>query len=176
MHLKWKELISTFSVVLYSNAIQVPYRASNVFPQYKHFPPRYSWILHWYGKSENFSSFKGGWQGGLEPSLHDRPSWEIWPCETEYHLPSKQIWRGMQIDIEGRFVFARFWVFPRPNIKKRFSRTFLMEFLNIGRRDVWTVHGWLHLSWFGIEGCPILSTRIQLYPLAFHRKTGSLVV
>ena len=26
------------------------------------------------------------------------------------------------------------------------------------------------------EGCPILSTRIQSYPLAFHRKTGSLVV
>ena len=27
-----------------------------------------------------------------------------------------------------------------------------------------------------IEGCPILSTRIQSYHLAFHRKTGSLVV
>ena len=26
------------------------------------------------------------------------------------------------------------------------------------------------------EGCPILSTRIQSYPLAFHRKTGSLLV
>ena len=26
------------------------------------------------------------------------------------------------------------------------------------------------------EGCPILSTRIQSYPLGFHRKTGSLVV
>ena len=24
-----------------------------------------------------------------------------------------------------------------------------------------------------MEGCPILSTRIQWYPLAFHRKTGS---
>ena len=26
------------------------------------------------------------------------------------------------------------------------------------------------------EGCPILSTRIQSYPFAFYRKTGSVVV
>ena len=36
-------------------------------------------------------------------------------------LPLKQIWRRM----------LGFLVFPRPNIKKRFSRTFLMEFLDI---------------------------------------------
>ena len=53
-------------------------------------------------------------------------------------------------------VFARFWVFPRPNIKKRFSRTFLMEFLDIRRRDVWTVHGWLHLAWFGISASLVI--------------------
>ena len=41
--------------------------------------------------------------------------------------------------------------FSRVQIKKRFSRTFLMEFLDIRKRDVWTVHGWLHLSWFGIS-------------------------
>ena len=28
----------------------------------------------------------GGWQRGLEPSLHDRPSKEIWPSETEYQF------------------------------------------------------------------------------------------
>ena len=27
---------------------------------------------------------RGGWQRGLEPSLHDRPSKEIWPSRTEY--------------------------------------------------------------------------------------------
>ena len=59
-------------------------------------------------------------------------------------------------DMEGRWVFARFWVFPRPNIKKRFSRTFLMEFLDIRRRDVWTVHGWLHISSFGISASSII--------------------
>ena len=26
----------------------------------------------------------GGWQRGLEPSLHDRPSKEIWPSRTVY--------------------------------------------------------------------------------------------
>ena len=39
----------------------------------------------------------------------------------------------------------------KSKIKKRFSRTFLMEFLDIRRRAVWTVHGWLHLAWFGIS-------------------------
>ena len=27
---------------------------------------------------------RGGWQRGLEPSLHDRPSKEIWPSRTVY--------------------------------------------------------------------------------------------
>ena len=59
-------------------------------------------------------------------------------------------------DMEGRWGFARFWVLPRPNIKKKFSRTFLMEFLDIRRRDVWTVHGWLHLAWFGISASSVI--------------------
>ena len=58
--------------------------------------------------------------------------------------------------MEGRWVFARFQVFPRPNIKKRFSWTFLMEFLDIRRRNIWTVHGWLHLSWFGISASLVI--------------------
>ena len=41
----------------------------------------------------------------------------------------------------------------RPTIKKRFS---WMEFLDIRRRDVWTVHGWLHLSWFGISASLVI--------------------
>ena len=31
-----------------------------------------------------------------------------------------------------------------------------MEFLDIRRRDVWTVHGWLHLSWFGISASSVI--------------------
>ena len=76
-------------------------------------------------------------------------------------------------------VFARFWVFPRPNIKKRFSRTFLMEFLDIRRRDVWTVHGWLHLAWFGISASSVIyklrefsSNQPSLHLLYFSTYSG----
>ena len=54
------------------------------------------------------------------------------------------------------FNFARFKVFPRTNIKKRFLWTFLMDLLDIRRRDVWKVHGWLHLSWFGISASSVI--------------------
>ena len=47
--------------------------------------------------------------------------------------------------------FGRFSVFLRRNIKKRFLWPFLMDLLDIRRRDVWTVHRGLHLSWFGIH-------------------------
>ena len=82
-----------------------------------------------------------------------------------YHSPKQKeikfkprIKLNHNIDMEGRWVFAQFLVFPRPNIKKRFSRTFLMEFLDIRRRDVWTVHGWLHyvLPWFGISASSVI--------------------
>ena len=49
---------------------------------------------------------QGGWLRGLEPSLHDRPSLEIWPSETEYHLPSKQIWRRMQTWRDDEFLLG----------------------------------------------------------------------
>ena len=53
-----------------------------------------------------FSRAQGGWQRGLEPSLHDRPSQEIWPSETEYHFPSKQIWRRMQTWRDDEFLLG----------------------------------------------------------------------
>ena len=31
-----------------------------------------------------------------------------------------------------------------------------MEFLDIRRRNIWTVHGWLHLSWFGISASLVI--------------------
>ena len=34
-----------------------------------------------------------GWQRGLEPSLHDCPSKEIWPSRTVYEFYSKQTWQ-----------------------------------------------------------------------------------
>ena len=58
--------------------------------------------------------------------------------------------------------FARFYVFPCPNIRNRCSRTFLMEFLDIGRHDVWTVHGWLLFSWFGISASSVILCKLKL--------------
>ena len=58
--------------------------------------------------------FKGGWQRGLEPSLHDRPSKEIWPSKTVYEFYFKQTWRwrGRRISrINLRLVYARLWWF-----------------------------------------------------------------
>ena len=97
------------------------------------------------------------------------------------HFPSKQISTNMaeNADMEGRWVFARFWVLPRPNIKKRFSRTFLKEFLDIRRRDVWTVHGWPNLSWFGISASSVIyklrefsSNQPSLHLLYFSTYSG----
>ena len=79
--------------------------------------------------------------------------------------------------MEGRWVFARFWVLPRPNSKKRFSRTFLMEFLDVRRRDVWTVHS--HLSCFGISASSVVyklrefsSNQPSLHLLYFSTYSG----
>ena len=77
------------------------------------------------------------------------------------------------------FFFCSVVSFPRPNIKKRFSRTFLMEFLDIRRRDVWTVHGWLHLAWFGISASSVIyklrefsSNQPSLHLLYFSTYSG----
>ena len=79
------------------------------------------------------------WQRGLERSLHDR-------------RPNKFSFKTIMAenaDMEGRRLFALFYVSRRPNMKKRFLLTLLMDLLDIRRRDVWTVHGWHHLSLFG---------------------------
>ena len=59
--------------------------------------------------------------GGLTPRSGTEFTWSPGRVRLSTILPSKQIWRRM----------LGFLVFPRPNIKKRFSRTFLMEFLDI---------------------------------------------
>ena len=49
-------------------------------------------------------------QGGLAArsgtEFTCRPSLEIWPSETEYHLPSKQIWRRMQTWRDDEFLLG----------------------------------------------------------------------
>ena len=63
------------------------------------------------------------------PQLRNLAEWDWVPFSFKTNMAENA-------DMEGRWVFARFWVFPRPNIKRRFSRTFLMGFLDIRMRDV----------------------------------------
>ena len=78
------------------------------------------------------------------------------------NFPSKQTWRWMQTWKDDECLLS-FQVFPRPNIKERFSWTLLMEFLDISRHDVWTVHGWLHFSWFGISASSVIYKLREFY-------------
>ena len=98
-------------------------------------------------------------QGGLaarsgtgftwSPQLRNLAEWDWVPFSFKPNMAENA-------DMEVRWVFAPFWVFLLPNIKKRFSRTFLMKFLDIRSRDVRTVHGWLHLAWFGISASSVI--------------------
>ena len=91
---------------------------------------------------------RSGTEFTWSPQLRNLAEWDWVPFSFKTNMAENA-------DMKGRWVFARFWVFPLPNSKKRFSRTFLMEFLDIRRRDVWTVHGWLHLMWFGISASSV---------------------
>ena len=67
----------------------------------------------------------------------------------------QQIWRRMQTWKDDDFLLS--FKFSRVQIsRKGFYELFLMDFLDIRRRDVWTVHGWLHLSWFGISASSVI--------------------
>ena len=68
--------------------------------------------------------------------------------------------------------FGRFYVLRHPNIKKRFSGTFLMKFLDIRRRDVWTVHEWLRSSWFGTLASSVI---YKLREFSSDQPQGSLL-
>ena len=106
-----------------------------------------------------FYQTRGGWQRGLEPSLYDRPSEEIGRVRLSTNFPSKQTWRWMQTWKDDEFLLS----LSCPNIKERFSWTLLMELLDISRHDVWTVHGWLHFSWFGISASSIIYKLREFY-------------
>ena len=82
------------------------------------------------------------------------------------NFPSKQIWRRRW------WVFARFYVLRRSNIKKRFSWSFIMKFLDIRRRDVWTVHEWLRSSWFGTLASSVI---YKLREFSSDQPQGSLL-
>ena len=50
-----------------------------------------------------FAPSRRGWQRGLEPSLHDRLSYEIWPSESEYQISFHT--NMADNDIEGKRLF-----------------------------------------------------------------------
>ena len=58
-------------------------------------------------------------------------------------------WQRIQTWKDDEFLLG--FKFSRVQTK----RTLLMEVLNLRRRDVWTVHGWLHLLWFGISASSV---------------------
>ena len=89
------------------------------------------------------------WSPQFSPQLRNSAEWD-W---VQIFLGNKYggEWRH---DMEGDDEFLL--GFPRTNIKRRFLWTFLMDLLDIRRRDVWKVHGWLHLSWFGISASSVI--------------------
>ena len=79
--------------------------------------------VFWYITSGGLTP-RSGTEFTWSPQLRNLAEWDWVPFSFKTNMAENA-------DMEGRWVFARFWVFPRPNIKKRFSRTFLMEFLDI---------------------------------------------
>ena len=73
-------------------------------------------------------------------------------------------------------VNTRKWEVERSAVREERSRSEFHVFLSfdISPNDV--KHVKVNIVFKEIEGCPILSPRLQWYPLAFHWKTGSLVV
>ena len=114
-------------------------------------------------------------QGGLaarsgteftwSPQLRNLTEWDWVPISIKTNMAENA-------DIERWWVFARFYVLRHPNIKKMFSWTFLMKFLDIRRRDVWTVHEWLRSSWFGTLASSVI---YKLREFSSDQPQGSLL-
>ena len=79
-------------------------------------------------------------------------------------------------DIKGRWVFARFWVFPRPNIMKRFLWTFWLYCrINgpFGRKEAWCMNS----SWVTsviVIRISASSVIFKLRELNFERPASSI--
>ena len=67
----------------------------------------------------------------------------------------KQIWRRMQTLRDDEFLVG--FKFSRVQIsRKGFYELFQWTFWTSGGVNVWTVHGWLHLPWFGISASSVI--------------------
>ena len=75
-------------------------------------------------------------------------------------------WDWVQILLDNKYggecrhgrtmTFCSVLSFPAYKYQEKVSMIFLMDLLDIRRRDVWTVRGWLHLSWFGISASSVI--------------------
>ena len=102
---------------------------------------------------------RGAGEGGLAVRSGTEFTWSP-------QLRNSAEWDWVQIFLENKYggecrhgramSFCSVLSFPADKYQERFLWTFLMDLLDIRRRDVWTVHGWLHLSWFGISASSVI--------------------
>ena len=95
------------------------------------------------------------------------------------NFPWKQIWRRMGTWKDDEVLLS--FKSSRAQIsRKGFYELFLMDFLDIRRRDLWTVHGWLHLSWFEISASSVIiferpsCSNSYIFPLTVVLRLSSL--
>ena len=97
----------------------------------------------------------GGWRwgGGLAARSGTESTWSP-------QLSNLAEWDWVPISLQNKYggewhrrtmSFCSVLSFPTSKHQEKVFNNFLKEFLDIRRRDGWTVHGWLHLSWFGIS-------------------------
>ena len=88
------------------------------------------------------------------------------------NFPWKQIWRRMRTWKDDEVLLS--FKFSRVQIsRKGFYELFYWSFWTW--RDAWTVHGWLHLTWFGISASSVIfklrefsSDHLALFLIFFH--------
>ena len=99
----------------------------------------------------------GGWQRGLEPVK------KFGRVNLSTNFPSKQIWWRMQTWKGDEFLLG--FKFSRVQTSRKVFMNFLNGILDIKRHDVhvWTVHGWLHFSWFGISASSLIYKLLEFY-------------
>ena len=125
--------------------------------------------------SDTPSTFWRSNQGGLAARSGTEFTWSP-------QLRNSAAWDWVQIFLENKYggecrhgrtmSFCSVFIFPADKYQERFLWTILMDLLDIRRRDVWTVHGWLHLSCFGISGSSFI---FELREFSGDHLTPSLI-
>ena len=106
------------------------------------------------------------------PQLRNLAEWDWVPIFLENKY-------GGEYRHQRTMSFCSVLSFPASRHQEKVFMNFFNEFLEIRRRDVWTVHGWLHLSWFGISASSVIyklrefsSNQPSLHLLYFSTYSG----